>query len=115
MKLTRLPRRGVGVENTRWNLADVLLCVVTVSRLNFLSVRNTTFTDSCDQASRRVKSELLVQMDGVSDSAVGQGESKPVIVLAATNLPWCLDEVRCRRHTSVAMLFTCRWVTPQHV
>ena len=65
------------------------------------------------EGSRRVKSELLIQMDGVSST---QGESnddssnsnsngdeqkhKPlrrVIVLAATNMPWDLDEALRRR------------------
>lgn len=54
------------------------------------------------EASRRVKTELMVQMDGVgeggddveSDGAAG---SKTVIVIAATNTPWDLDEALRRR------------------
>lgn len=66
------------------------------------------------EASRKVKTELMVQMDGVggedgADQKVkedGAGEedesteepgSKTVIVLAATNMPWHLDEALRRR------------------
>lgn len=57
-------------------------------------------SDGEHEASRRVKSEILVQMDGVS-SCVGQGEpGKPeplVMVLGATNYPWKIDEALRRR------------------
>lgn len=43
----------------------------------------------------RVKTELLVQMDGATSSQ--NDESKFVIVLAATNRPWDLDEALRRR------------------
>ena len=57
------------------------------------------------EASRRVKAELLVQMDGVggASSAGANAEqdteaaSKNVMVLAATNRPWDLDEAIRRR------------------
>lgn len=52
------------------------------------------------EASRRVKAELLVQMDGVGTVAEdedGQAQPKQVMVLAATNRPWDLDEALRRR------------------
>ena len=57
------------------------------------------------EASRRVKTELMVQMDGVSTSEEKDGEEQKevgpngntVIVLAATNTPWDLDEALRRR------------------
>ena len=57
------------------------------------------------EASRKVKTELLVQMDGVGGDGGGtdgesgdeDGERKTVIVLAATNCPWDLDEALRRR------------------
>ncbi|CAM6090201.1 unnamed protein product [Calypogeia fissa] len=50
------------------------------------------------ESSRRVKSELLVQVDGVNNISTGDdGEKKIVMVLAATNFPWDLDEALRRR------------------
>jgi len=56
-------------------------------------------SDSEHEASRRVKSELLIQMDGVSVSEnSSEGDpSKVVMVLAATNFPWDIDEALRRR------------------
>ncbi|GAB2293583.1 Katanin p60 ATPase-containing subunit A1 [Dionaea muscipula] len=48
------------------------------------------------ESSRRVKSELLVQVDGVNNSCAGE-DRKIVMVLAATNFPWDIDEALRRR------------------
>ncbi|KAG0566220.1 hypothetical protein M758_7G043600 [Ceratodon purpureus] len=48
------------------------------------------------ESSRRVKSELLVQVDGVNGTG-DDGEKKIVMVLAATNFPWDIDEALRRR------------------
>jgi len=60
--------------------------------------------DGENEASRRVKAELLVQMDvqmdGICTGTVdenGEEKRKIVMVLAATNRPWDLDEALRRR------------------
>eukprot|EP00741_Cyanophora_paradoxa_P008121 tig00001229_g7858.t1 len=50
------------------------------------------------ETDRRVKSELLIQMDGLGNRGADEsGERKLVMVLAATNFPWDLDEALRRR------------------
>ncbi|XP_028295837.1 katanin p60 ATPase-containing subunit A1 [Gouania willdenowi] len=49
------------------------------------------------EASRRVKAELLIQMDGVGGASDNDDPSKMVMVLAATNFPWDIDEALRRR------------------
>ncbi len=51
-------------------------------------------SDSEHEASKRFKAELLMQMDGMTN--VAEGESV-VMVLAATNYPWLIDNAFRRR------------------
>jgi len=48
-------------------------------------------SDGENEASRRVKTEFLVQMQGVGNDDQG------ILVLGATNLPWALDPAIRRR------------------
>ena len=48
------------------------------------------------EASRRLKTEILVQMDGISGSKGGDTSNR-VVVLGATNNPWDLDNAIIRR------------------
>ena len=52
-------------------------------------------SDSEHEATRRFKSELLIQMDGLSTTK--GAEDKVVMVLAATNHPWDIDDAFRRR------------------
>jgi len=44
-----------------------------------------------------MKAEMLVQIDGISSSSTEEKDRKQVMVLAATNRPWDLDEALRRR------------------
>ncbi|OIW09083.1 hypothetical protein TanjilG_16310 [Lupinus angustifolius] len=56
------------------------------------------------ESSRRVKSELLVQVDGVNNTSTNEdGSRKIVMVLAATNFPWDIDEALRSVATDVNM------------
>ncbi|SJM85110.1 related to Probable 26S protease subunit YTA6 [Zygosaccharomyces bailii] len=60
----------------------------------------TARSDNENESSRRVKTELLIQWSSLS-SATGNGPGgetdSRVLVLAATNLPWAIDEAARRR------------------
>ncbi|EEB09364.2 hypothetical protein SJAG_04566 [Schizosaccharomyces japonicus yFS275] len=50
------------------------------------------------ESSRRLKTEFLIQWSSITNATVDKNEQQPrVLVLAATNLPWCIDEAARRR------------------
>ncbi|EPY49445.1 hypothetical protein SPOG_01332 [Schizosaccharomyces cryophilus OY26] len=64
---------------------------------SILSARNDSGNEH--ESSRRLKTEFLIQWSSLSNAAPDKatGSSPRVLVLAATNLPWCIDEAARRR------------------
>ena len=59
-----------------------------------MGCRDREASNGSDESSRRLKVELLAQMDGLLSSSE---EASRVIVVAASNLPWELDDAFRRR------------------
>merc|ERR1711871_1746995 len=93
------------IHKYRGESEKVLKCLFEVAKLMNPSV---IFFDEIDaiassrgdasehEASRRLKSELLSQMDGVSNDS-GENDNKGVVILATTNTPWDIDAAMLRR------------------
>ncbi len=93
------------IHKYRGESEKVLKCLFEVAKLMNPSV---IFFDEIDaitssrgdasehEASRRLKSELLSQMDGVGGGS-GENENKGVVILATTNTPWDIDAAMLRR------------------
>lgn len=58
------------------------------------------------EASRRIKTEFLVQMNGVGNDDTG------VLVLGATNIPWQLDNAIKRRYVACSRSLVLSWRIP---
>ncbi|CDO94290.1 unnamed protein product [Kluyveromyces dobzhanskii CBS 2104] len=64
------------------------------------SIMGSRNNESENESSRRIKNEFLVQWSSLSSAAAGKGSGEAddrVLVLAATNLPWSIDEAARRR------------------
>ncbi|AOA64511.1 Putative ATPase [Komagataella phaffii CBS 7435] len=76
-------------------LAPAIIFVDEIDSL--LSSRN---QDGENESSRRIKNEFLVQWSDLTKAAAGKDSGEDlqrVLVLAATNLPWAIDEAARRR------------------
>ncbi|AET40892.1 putative AAA family ATPase YTA6 Ecym_7036 [Eremothecium cymbalariae DBVPG len=61
----------------------------------------TARSDNENESSRRIKTELFIQWSNLTSGATKENtefqQAKRVLVLAATNLPWAIDEAAIRR------------------
>ena len=63
------------------------------------------------ESSRKVKSELLVQVDGVNNNPTCEdGHQKIVMILAATNFSWNIDEALRLFHCLLVNIFEIFWL-----
>jgi katanin p60 ATPase-containing subunit A1 len=70
-----------------------LFLIIILSLFRIYLTVNISRASGEHESSRRVKSELLVQVDGVNNNSTSEdGGKKIVMVLAATNFPWDIDE-----------------------
>lgn len=95
---------GCGVSSLSY------VCVKVLFELARYHAPSTVFLDEIDalmgtrgaegehEASRRTKTEFLIQMDGLAQS------DAQVFVLAATNLPWHLDLVSCSHYVKSTLV-----------
>lgn len=68
------------------------------------------------ESSRRVKSELLVQVDGASNTGTNEdGSRKIVMVLAATNFPWDIDEALRLGSVKDLFVFSSDIISPRNL
>lgn len=65
------------------------------------SIMGSRNNDGENESSRRIKNEFLIQWSSLSSAAAGKDNAEStddrVLVLAATNLPWSIDEAARRR------------------
>jgi len=62
---------------------------------SIMGQRGSGSSSSEHEASRRMKTELLIQMDGLARA--NEGSDERIFVLAASNIPWELDNALLRR------------------
>lgn len=60
-------------------------------------------SDNESESARRIKTEFLVQMQGVGHDSDG------ILVLGATNIPWILDAAIRRRFEVFNWFFKIKW------
>lgn len=65
------------------------------------SILGSRNNESENESSRRIKNEFLIQWSSLTAAAAASStdgnDANKVLVLAATNLPWCIDDAARRR------------------
>jgi katanin p60 ATPase-containing subunit A1 len=89
--------RGESEKIVRCLFEAARLCSPSVIFLDEVDALVCTRGDSEHEASRRLKTEIFSQMDGLASATGVHEPAKRVVVLATTNCPWDLDDAIRRR------------------